>query len=477
MNSHRIRICSPVVVSALYFAGAAFSVHYSRFGHGVAMIWVSSAIMAAWLSVIRWRQWPAVLAGCGIGSFAATAWLGLGLASALPLALVNLAEGAAAALVVRALIRHCWPDETLELVAGYYFGLGLVIPACSAVLGAGAAALTAGVPFETNFYHWMIGHSVGLLTVLPFGAAVARSCQTREPLLGGGQGTTALLLCATMATVTLAVFTQTIRPFMLVPLLFTLFAAVWSNKAVAMALPVILAIVGGPLVLHGHGPLESLAVDPGDKLQLFQLYVAIAVLCALPVTVEQERRRREMNRLARQEARWRKISGDAGHLLAELAQAAATDPLTGLPNRRVFEQAVADCLASGAKACLVMLDIDHFKRINDRHGHQVGDEVLRAFGEVAGRCLRSTDLMARLGGEEFALLLRDTTPEQAEMVCGRLGRHIAEAAIVTRAGALSITVSCGIARLQGNGEAALAAADGALYTAKAAGRARHAVAA
>ncbi|MEO0033391.1 MAG: hypothetical protein RIS94_3149, partial [Pseudomonadota bacterium] len=387
------------------------------------------------------------------------------------------AEAAAAALVVRSLARACWPNETLELVAGYYFGLGLAIPAASAVLGAGAAALLTGVPFETNFYHWLIGHSVGLLTVLPFAASVARSQRFGERLVPEGQATSGWLLCGTMAVITFAVFTQPIRPFMLAPLLFTLFAAVWSNTAVAMALPVILAVVGGPLTLYGFGPMERLAVDPGDKIQLFQLYVAITVLCALPVAVEQERRRRELRRLSRQEARWRQLSGEAGDRLVELTLAASTDPLTGLPNRRAFEEALDDVGMAAGTACLVMVDIDHFKRINDRHGHQVGDEVLRAFGETAPLCLRSTDLIARLGGEEFALLLRDTTPTQAEMVCTRLGRHIAETAIPTRAGALSITVSCGIAVLGDDAEAALAAADSALYAAKAAGRARHAVAA
>jgi diguanylate cyclase (GGDEF)-like protein len=477
MDGARNRIAAPLLTALLYFTGAAFSVHYSRFGGGVAMIWVASAVLAARLSVIELREWPLTLAASAVASTIATGLFGLGWVAAVPLSLVNMAEAAAVAWTFRTLIRTCWPKDVLELVAGFYLVIGLVIPVTSAVAGAGIAHLANGIPFDTNFFHWFVGHAVGLLAIMPFCVSVARTRRFNERLVPKGHGMAGVLLCATMALITFGVFTQTIRPLMLAPLLFVMLTAVWANMAMAMALPVILALVGGVLTLHGLGPMGAMAFDPGDRIQLFQLYVAITALCAMPVAVDQERRRLEIKRLARQERRWRKLSGMAGERIAELAQEAATDPLTGLPNRRAFERALATTIESGTAACIAMVDVDHFKRINDRHGHGVGDEVLIGFAELAGQALRGSDMIARLGGEEFALLLKDASIAHAEMACARLAQRLADNAIVTSAGPLRITVSCGLAELHESGDAAMLAADKALYKAKAAGRARHAVAA
>jgi diguanylate cyclase len=101
-----------------------------------------------------------------------------------------------------------------------------------------------------------------------------------------------------------------------------------------------------------------------------------------------------------------------------LREEALTDPLTALPNRRAWDRMVrerlADRRALGEHLCLAILDLDHFKRINDALGHAVGDRVLRAAGEAIRRSLRQDDFVARLGGDEFGLLLR--VPEQAAAI-------------------------------------------------------------
>jgi diguanylate cyclase (GGDEF)-like protein len=169
-----------------------------------------------------------------------------------------------------------------------------------------------------------------------------------------------------------------------------------------------------------------------------------------------------------------------------LAALSTTDPLTGIPNRRALDDHLADELARsqryGTPLAVVMLDLDHFKRLNDRYGHAAGDAVLRRVAQVLDGEKRRGDTIARFGGEEFVAILShaDETAAQAwaERVRGRLG-----AAAVEVAGAiLRVTASFGVAAaLPGDagaisGQALLESADRALYSAKARGRNRVVVA-
>ena len=162
----------------------------------------------------------------------------------------------------------------------------------------------------------------------------------------------------------------------------------------------------------------------------------------------------------------------------ELHRAAATDALTGLANRRAFDAELDRRIASvpdGAIAGHVaVFDLDHFKRVNDTHGHAAGDSVLRSFARIARASVREGDMVARLGGEEFGVLLAGSGREQARLVCDRI--RTALAASVLRIGdtAIVVTASAGVAAITGGSSSAagLDAADMALYRAKAGGRDR-----
>lgn len=168
-------------------------------------------------------------------------------------------------------------------------------------------------------------------------------------------------------------------------------------------------------------------------------------------------------------------------LLASLTSArddAARDALTGLANRRAA-QARLDVEAARfdrAKALLsvLTLDLDRFKGVNDRWGHAVGDQVLRAVAAAISAELRACDLGARFGGEEFLVVLPDTPLDDALRVAERIRRRIAALAIETEQALLQVTVSIGVAQLRADEdiEAMLARADAALYRAKAEGRDR-----
>jgi diguanylate cyclase (GGDEF)-like protein len=165
------------------------------------------------------------------------------------------------------------------------------------------------------------------------------------------------------------------------------------------------------------------------------------------------------------------------HRLVE--RQAVTDGLTELPNRRQFEQALAAEINRGERfggmLALVLADLDNFKQVNDRYGHQAGDEVLRRFADVLRETVRDVDVPARYGGEEFAVLLPQTDMEGAERLAERLRQAVAERPMTTRPGALvACTASFGVASFpESSTPAALfAAADEALYRAKAAGKNR-----
>jgi diguanylate cyclase (GGDEF)-like protein/PAS domain S-box-containing protein len=164
-----------------------------------------------------------------------------------------------------------------------------------------------------------------------------------------------------------------------------------------------------------------------------------------------------------------------------LAADALTDPLTGLYNRRAFRAAVEQRQSRpGAEStdCVAMLDIDHFKVINDSFGHPAGDEVLRGFARVARRMVREQDILARVGGEEFAIHFPDTSVEQAMLICDRLRLEVARSSLLASASFLHVTVSRGVALLGREGlEHALETADLALYAAKRKGRDQLAIAA
>jgi len=161
----------------------------------------------------------------------------------------------------------------------------------------------------------------------------------------------------------------------------------------------------------------------------------------------------------------------------DLRAQAATDPLTGVPNRRSFEatarREVERARRYAKPFAVLALDIDHFKRINDTYGHDVGDIVLKRLSQICLEKLRVTDFLARLGGEEFAMLLPETDIDAAATLAERLRTAIATTPIATPKGALPITVSLGVAQYAPNEptiDAALKRADEALYEAKHSGR-------
>jgi diguanylate cyclase (GGDEF)-like protein len=244
----------------------------------------------------------------------------------------------------------------------------------------------------------------------------------------------------------------------------------------------IVSLEGADMVVPGaRGGVKIMEPDCGALSEpgrvvllhtLADLCAGLACLAADQVVAEQRARALEETR-----ARFR----EQNMLLRELA---VVDELTGLHNRRFFDGRLQYELARfgryGSPLSLLVLDIDHFKQVNDGHGHPVGDQVLRQLAVLCKSMIRRVDLLARIGGEEFALLMPNTLPEGALAVATRLLDRVAMTPFEAQDLVLRLTVSMGLVTVQpgwhGDTAQLFRAADQALYRAKLDGRNRVVVA-
>lgn len=567
-----------------YLAVAGLSIALTRFDGGVASLWAASAILIAVLTRSPRHCWlPAILVCAGFNMLATGLW-GLGWASAVPFAAINMGEAAIGAWLLK-LHRHgrrsLW---SLDWFGRFVLAVGIAAPLAGA---AGAAAWFALSDLATGplaaAVRFFTGHSLGNLTFTPLALLLCdrRAARRTLKLLARRRWEAAAAL-GLVALTTAIVFAQQRFPLLFLPVFPIILATFRLGRKGAALSVVILAVIGGGLTIAGLGPLQFAGDTLGAQLLFFQFYLAATVLTVLPVAADLEQKRRLHLSARASEARYRMLAehstdiifhlslsghiryvspsirllgyqpgdlvgrhslrliaegdrrlaetahlaalaspgqtcraeyractaegeehwfetqarvilsesgepeglvsiardiGERKALEAQLSKAAMSDPLTGLANRRAFREA-AERLEFGKSHYLALFDLDHFKLINDRHGHDAGDRALRKFAEVARHSVRSTDLVARIGGEEFAVLLPETSLKCALDVCERLRAAVAETAIETDGGPIGMTVSGGVTLIGPTFiDLALEHSDMALYRAKQGGRDQLAMAA
>jgi diguanylate cyclase (GGDEF)-like protein len=217
--------------------------------------------------------------------------------------------------------------------------------------------------------------------------------------------------------------------------------------------------------------------DEGKWLFVHLLLLGTVIIAGVLVQRAYLRRVKEhQTEIARANAELQKLN-------EELSLQARVDALTGCGNRRLFFDEINVELQRAARftipCCLAFLDIDFFKLTNDRYGHAAGDALLTHFSETVRKCLRSSDLLCRIGGEEFALLLRQTALDGGTQLAERVRKAVEASSLNFEATEIKITVSIGIAQWTGREEsveAFIARADNAMYDAKHAGRNQVAIA-
>ena len=216
--------------------------------------------------------------------------------------------------------------------------------------------------------------------------------------------------------------------------------------------------------------------DPAlAALQVCVLFIVLVWLVFYASYVQHSRQRMRQRRFALQ-AHQDTLRG----MMRQLEDLVATDELTGLFNRRHFLRLASrelNSMEDGVVHGLALIDLDHFKRINDVHGHAAGDQVLQAFAAVATACLREGDVLARYGGEEFVVLLPDCNAERLTSCCERLRIAFTDVELIgLNVSHLSLSAGMTLLELDDDLDDALHRADQALYRAKRDGRNRCAAA-
>lgn len=255
--------------------------------------------------------------------------------------------------------------------------------------------------------------------------------------------------------------------FYILPLLFGLFHL--SRRAYLRCAALIFFCFAGVNLWDGY---RFVLDDPQlAALQVCVLLVILVWMCLYAAYVQASRSRMRQRRFALQ-AHQDTLRG----MMRQLEDLVATDELTGLFNRRHFLRIASrelQAMDQEQMHGLALIDLDHFKRINDLHGHAAGDQVLQAFAAVATACLRDGDVLARYGGEEFVVLLPDCDAERLTSCCERLRLAFMEVQLVGL-NVCDLSLSAGMTLLQAGDDLdnALQRADQALYRAKRDGRNR-----
>ncbi|AWN49409.1 sensor domain-containing diguanylate cyclase [Methylobacterium terrae] len=469
-----------LVAGVVSFALAAGTLGLTGPDRAVAVIWPANAVLLALMLERRPGAWPGVLALGMLASVAADGLMrGVSLGSVLHAA-CSLVELCLAA----ALLRRPGPrDEGLldapSAVGRFIAVCGGVAPALSGI----GAAVTARLLFRqdpgASFAVWFLGDGLGLLIVTPFVRALLRGGHRRDfAARSGWRRAEAAGLLALTAASAYAVFFVAPRPLMFVLFCPVMLATFRIGRRGTELAVMIVALIGTVATLGGEGPIATPGADPRERALLLQIFLAGLLLTCLPVAAALAARGESLAALSRS-AEALRAQG------AELARLAATDDLTGALNRAAFRDAALQVIRDSAirdsamripahaPLSLIAIDLDLFKAVNDRHGHRAGDRALVHLVAVLRAGLREPDLVGRVGGDEFLVLLPGTDLDRADAIALRLRGALRRTPLALDDGAvLTLSMSCGTAPYRDgmSFEDFVHAADTALYRDKHAGR-------
>jgi diguanylate cyclase (GGDEF)-like protein len=473
----RHRLLCPLATGLGYYLGAVLGVAASSMSEGIAIFWLPNGILLAALLLVSRHNWPLHMLAAVAAEIAAdlptfTPPQALGFAA------VNLFECLLAAWLLQRVARPFVLDRLRHVAL---FGLVALVLACglAALLGASIYTLSASTTssFWSLWIIWWLGDGLGVLLITP----VLLSWLQGPPQTTQGHRLEALALAALTLLLAIWIFSQgtaysfSRRPFLLLP--FALWAAVRFGVRGAAGIGLLIAAIAITANLYGLGPL--VADTPADTVLQLQEYLAVLAFSSLALAALLQELRTthgELDRLNRElEARVAERTLELQQVNQNLEALASIDPLTGASNRRHFlKQArseIGRAKRQGLPLSVIMLDIDFFKSVNDRFGHEAGDKVLVSLAATIRATLRAGDIFARLGGEEFIVMLPGQGLPEASQMAERLRVLIAQNEVPGCPA--RITVSAGLAGLESGAEEIddlLRRADEGLYRAKNQGR-------
>jgi len=442
-----------LVVGAAYFAAAELPVSA---GHAVLVSPAAGVALAA-LLMLGWRLWPGVWLGAVVA--------GMSMPGSLFDAVVLGVGGTLEAVVAALLVQRCIGlprsfergEDVVEFVAIAALSSAIGATAVAAVLGWADSPSPRGLA-ATWWTQWQ-ADSMGILIVVPLMLNWSRRVAAKP------HRKTLEMLCLALPTLaaTQAVFSDSLPatlpslPLTFVILPFVIWAALrFEQREVATVNAMICAVAAWHTV-EGRGPF-ALAL-PGATPLLLLAFTGTVVITGLVLNAVVGERSRAIEALAQ--------------ALKTLKEEAIRDPLTNLYNRRFLHDYLSRELVrahrEAARLAVLMIDLDHFKRVNDTAGHSAGDEVLVRVAALLKRYIRGSDIACRFGGEEFTLVLPNATVQSAQARAEAICKAVCEEG----SRVMGVTASVGVAVFPDSiaePEALLRAADRALYEAKDRGR-------
>jgi diguanylate cyclase (GGDEF)-like protein len=430
-------------------------------GTTVATLWPAAGLSLAALMLLPTERWGWALGAVALAELAGDIAWGHSVGVTLGWVVSSLAQPLLGAFLLR---RYGNRDGVLvparQLVL--FLGLGVVAgPVAGSTVAATVSTLAGMGPFHSLWSASFVGDALGVLVLAP----VLLSTPGRD-VRRGRREVAALVLSTTVACT--AVFTDfggswiVTMPYVLVP--FFAWAALRFGTFGTACLSLGVTALASGLTASGQGPFALAGGPAGTAVTLLQVFLAITVsfsllLAALVSDLSDRRQNEEI-----------------------LRHQALHDALTGLPNRSRFTEEIAASLArpaeEGRATGLLVCDLDLFKAVNDRVGHKGGDELLVRVAERLRAGVRAEDLVARISGDEFVVLLEDVDVEEAEAIARRLAETVAQPVLLDRQREVrpSLSVGVAVAEPEEDADSLFRVADAALYQAKRRGRGRMVVA-
>ena len=444
------------VLVAVYFVAGKLGLTLAFVNASASPVWPPAGLALAALLLLGYRVWPAVF----LGAYLVNVTTPVSVGTAIGIAAGNTLEALVAAYLVNRFANGRNAFDRPENVFKWALLAGMISTLVSATVGVTSLCLGGRAnwaEYGPVWLTWWLGDMAGDLIVAPLVILWALNPRLRWNRRQSCEA--ALLLLAVLLT-GLIVFGD-VLPFgnknpaltflCIPPLVWAAHRFGQREAATAAGLLSAIAIWG---TVRGVGAFGS--DSPNESLLLLATFIGVVAMMAMTLAAAVSERRR---------------------FEAQLARLADHDSLTDLLSRRRFQAELRRLLAEARRyrthGSLLFLDLDDFKRVNDRLGHSAGDELLIGLAALLCSRLRDSDLLARLGGDEFAIVLPHTGSAQAQALAGQLLDAIRSHSFPIGSDPVAVTASIGIALFPEHGntiEELLARADSAMYEAKGAGR-------
>jgi diguanylate cyclase (GGDEF)-like protein len=464
----RLRLVSAIaVLAAIYFESGTLGLKLASVHPSATPIWPPTGIALAALLIVGLRAWPGVF----LGAFLVNVGLEGEVVTSLGIAAGNTLEAVIGAeLVTRFANGRDFFRQTRSLLRFVLFA-AMLSTMISATVGAGTLALAGSAALSeigSIWMNWWLGNATGAVLLTPL--ILVWHADSRFRVDGRGR-VEALLLLGTLCVFGQVVFgawtpspaARVSTAFLAVPIL--LWPACRMGKletVTAIFLVSMISLIG---TLRGVGPFAS--ERPLEALVPLQTFLGVVAVTSMVIAASTAERRRATAELVRYQRELEEAN-------ARLNEQCLSDPLTGVANRRAFQAKLADEVERAkrhpAPLALLVIDVDRFRDHNRILGHTGADHILKKIASVLGSEIRKADLLARYGGDEFVILMPNTTVEGGRVTAERCRRSVAATHWERR----SVTVSIGAASIRPGmrAEDLIVDADEALFRAKSGGRNR-----